>query len=526
MLKTLMKKQLLENVAFMIRNPKNGKKRGKGALIGFIVLYAYIFAIFGFIFFKFGDLIWKPYSMLNLQWLYFSLFGILATSIGIFMSLFTVYSNIYQAKDNELLLSLPIPPSSILITKISSCYLMAFITEALVLIPCYIVYFINSPFSPGSLLIGILNVLIMPLLAVAVGCILGWLVALIAAKIKKNIKTIAIILVSVVFLGGYYYVMADASKFMNMFIAHPEKVADVARSTFYPFYIFGKGCLGDIKSLLIFSGIAAAVILIVLFVLSKTFISLATKNKGSNTKKFQKHGLSSANIDRALLKRDFSRLASSSVYILNCCMGCILTVIALVFTILKREILFMIPVSYVGIIACLAVALLSSMNDITAPSVSLEGKSLWIIQSMPVDSWKVLKSKIKVHMIVSLIPILVFVGVIEAIFDMTLVSRIMLPVYAVLFTLYEALFGLMLNIKMPNLTWTNETVAVKQSGSILLAILGSMGIVILLSLPYIIWHEIFEPDVYIILSAMIILIATVIIYMWVKKRGTKIFSKL
>lgn len=526
MLKTLLKKQLLEDVAFIIRNPKNGKKRGKGALIGFIVLYAYLFAIFGFMFFKFGDFIWKPYDMLNLRWLYFSLFGIVATTIGVFMSLFTVYSNIYQAKDNELLLSLPIPPSYILIAKMLNCYLMAFVTEALVLIPCYIVYFINSSFSIGILLISFLNVLIMPLFAVAIGCILGWIVALIASKIKKNIRTIAIILVSIVFFGAYYYLMSDASKFMNVFISHPEKIADVTKSTFYPFYIFGKGCTGDIKSLLIFSAIALAVILAVIFVLSKTFISLATKNKGSSIKRFQKHGLSSATADNALLKREFLRLGSSPVYILNCCMGCILTVIALVFTILKRDILLMIPQSYAGIIACLVIALLSSMNDITAPSVSLEGKSLWIIQSMPVDSWKVLKSKIKVHMIVSLIPILVFTGVIEVIFDMTLVSRIMLPVYAVLFTIYEALFGLMLNLKMPNLTWTNEAIAVKQGGSILLAILGSMGIVILLSLPYIIWHNLFDPDVYIILSAVLILAATVIIYMWLKKRGTKIFSKL
>ena len=35
-----------------------------------------------------------------------------------------------------------------------------------------------------------------------------------------------------------------------------------------------------------------------------------------------------------------------------------------------------------------AICMLASMNDITAPSVSLEGKSLWLLQSLPVTPWQ------------------------------------------------------------------------------------------------------------------------------------------
>lgn len=526
MLKTLIKKQLLENVAFIIRNPKNGKKRGKGALIGFAILYIYLFALFGGLTFLIGDTLWEPYSALNLEWLYFSVFGILATTMGVFMGIFTVYTNLYQAKDNELLLSLPIPPSKMLIAKMFNCYLMTFIFEAIVLIPCYIVYFINSPFSVQNFIISVANILIMPLFAVAIGCILGWVVALISSKIKKNIRTIVIVIVSIVFFGAYYYIISDASAFMKNFIAHTEKVADVAKSSFYLFYLFGKGCLGDLKALMIFILIAAALIFAVIFVLSKTFIKIVIKEKGSSVKKFKKQSLSSASTGKALLKREFARYTSSAVYILNCTMGVILTVLAIFFTILKKDILLMIPAEYAGIIACGVIAMLASMNDITAPSVSLEGRTLWIVQSLPVRPWEILKAKLRMHVILSAVPLLIFVGVVEVIFDMTLIARIMLPVYAVLFSLCEAAFGLMLNIKMPNLTWKNETVAVKQSMNVLAALLGSMGIIILLAVPYFIWNDILKADLYIVLSAAVVLAVTIALLVWIKKKGTEIFSKL
>ena len=40
-----------------------------------------------------------------------------------------------------------------------------------------------------------------------------------------------------------------------------------------------------------------------------------------------------------------------------------------------------------------------SMDIMTAPSISLEGKSLWIVQSLPVTSWQVLRAKLDMQLI-------------------------------------------------------------------------------------------------------------------------------
>ncbi len=526
MLRNLMKVRLLEDFAFILRNQKTGKQRSKPAIVGLSVLFIFMLVSFSFMFVKLSDFLVEPYFAVNVGWLYFTLFGLMATAIGIFLSVFTVFSSIYQSKDNEFLLTLPIPPFKILISKIFSCYLMSFVFEAIVLIPCYVVFALNQTLTPLITIIGVINIFVLPLFALSISCILGWIIAVIVSKIKKNIRTIVTILIAIVFFGAYYYIMSDVSDFLNLFIILPDEIAGFTKYAFYPIYAYGHGSLGDIKSLLIYLAVVIGLFAIVCFVLSKTFISIATKNKGSNVKKFEKQSLNSSSIDNALLKREFTRLTSSPVYILNCCMGCILTVLAIFFTILKRDMLLMIPSDYAGIIACVVIASITPMNDITAPSISLEGKTLWILQTLPVDSWTVLKSKIKIHMLISSIPLLVLVGVIEVIFDMTLISRIMLPVYAVLFPFFEAVFGLMINLKMPNLNWTNEAAAVKQGINVLIALLGGLGIIIILAVPYIIWNDIFSADIYIILTAIVILIATIILWIWLKKKGSEIFNKL
>ena len=48
-------------------------------------------------------------------------------------------------------------------------------------------------------------------------------------------------------------------------------------------------------------------------------------------------------------------------------------------------------------------------------------------------------------------------------------------VVSVLFVLFMALFGLMLGLKMPNLTWTNEITPIKQGGAVMLALFSGFA---------------------------------------------------
>ena len=97
---------------------------------------------------------------------------------------------------------------------------------------------------------------------------------------------------------------------------------------------------------------------------------------------------------------------------------------------------------------------------------------------LPIDPWKVLKAKIKLQLMLSAIPMLFLI------ISMLIVVRpeagfvIVMPITVVLFAVFMALLGLVLNLKAPNLTWTNEIVPIKQSMSVMLTMFGGMGLVL------------------------------------------------
>lgn len=96
------------------------------------------------------------------------------------------------------------------------------------------------------------------------------------------------------------------------------------------------------------------------------------------------------------------------------------------------------------------------MNDISAPSVSLEGKNLWIVQVLPVSGWQILKAKLNMHIILNIIPTIILTICVECIFKPSVFFEIMIPVTVILFIILMAAFGLFCNLKAPNLNWTKK----------------------------------------------------------------------
>jgi ABC-2 type transport system permease protein len=74
----------------------------------------------------FSYLAWtlRPVIRIGLGWFYFSLLSGLAAFLGIFGSVFNTNAGLYLAKDNDLLLSMPIPVNDIIIARLASVYLM------------------------------------------------------------------------------------------------------------------------------------------------------------------------------------------------------------------------------------------------------------------------------------------------------------------------------------------------------------------------------------------------------------------
>ena len=92
--------------------------------------------------------------------------------------------------------------------------------------------------------------------------------------------------------------------------------------------------------------------------------------------------------------------------------------------------------------------------------------------------------------------------------------------------IFSGMAGLSLGLKLPNLTWTNETAPIKQSASVTIALFGGWGYAIIVGGLYFLLYPFLSAAVYLVLVLVLTIILSALLYAWLRKRGTKIFASL
>ena len=531
MTKALFKKQMLEVFSWVYRNKKSGKNRSKQGLAAFILLYLVLFAFLGGVFYNVAGMLCAPLAGAGLGWLYFALMGLIGVALGVFGSVFSTYSTLYMAKDNDLLLSMPIPAARILLVRLSGVFAMGLLYELIVMIPTVIVYLIDAPVNALGIIFTLLIPLVLLILVLTLSCLLGWVVALVSGKLKN--KNIIVVFLSLAFIAAYYYFYMKAYSMLQSILADPQTVGGSIKSVLYPFYQMGLAAQGHALSMLIFTVIVAVLFALVYLALSRSFLKLATVNRGTTKVKYKEKNARVRSADSALLHKELKRFLGSPTYMLNCGLGIVILPIAAVALLIKKNaVLDLVSAVFVGaedvvpLLFTAALCMVTCMNDIAAPSVSLEGKNLWLVQGFPVSPWQVLKAKLKLHLILTLVPALILAICVDIVLTPAPVFAILILVATVLFILLMALIGLFLGLKMPNLNWTDESVPVKQSMSVMLALFGGWALVLALGALYFLLQKFVTPLLYLICAAAALLIASAVLLVWLKRKGTQIFERL
>ena len=143
MIKTLVKKHLFEMYRSFFYDYRRNKAKTKGRIIMSIVGYALIMVgLLGGLFGGMSYALAGPLVTSGMGWFYFMITGGVAILYGAFGSVFNTFSTLYLSKDNDLLLSMPIPIKSILISRLLGVYVMGWIYSSVVMIPAVIIYYL------------------------------------------------------------------------------------------------------------------------------------------------------------------------------------------------------------------------------------------------------------------------------------------------------------------------------------------------------------------------------------------------
>ena len=531
MLKTLLRKQMMEIFRQYFFNAKTNKKRPTGTVVAYMVLFVLLMVVvLGGMFALLSVALCGALVTVHMDWLYFVIMSLLAVFLGAFGSVFNTYSGLYQAKDNDLLLSMPIPVHTIMIARLLSVYLMGLMYSGVVIVPAVIVYWITAPLTVGAVLGCLWLVVLLSLFVMTLSCALGWVVAKISRKLKR--KSFVTVLVSLVFFGLYYMVYFQAQTLIEQLLANSAVYAKAIKGSAYPLYLLGRVGTGDGLATLTVSAVVLALFAGMWALLAHSFLKVITASSKEKKAVYRQRATKAKSVSGALLHKELRRFVSSPLYMLNCGLGTLLLPVAGVVLLFQRELLTTMVNELLGgtggmvAVMCALICALVSMNDLAAPSVSLESHTLWMMQSMPITPWQVLRAKLSLQWLLTVIPA-AFCGVCAAVVvPAAPAQRVMIVLVPVLYAVMSALFGMVLGLKHPNLTWTNELAPIKQGMPVMLALLGGWLYAVLVGVGGVLLGKVMPPALALGLFAVATLVLSVVLYRWLKTKGSALFAAL
>ncbi len=532
MLMTLIKLRLRQMLSSL---SSRGKRSQKGiGEAGMIILFFFAGISFLFLFGTMAFAMGIGFIPANLEWMYFGIMSIMMFMLCFIGTIFMAKQQMFEAKDNQTLLSMPIKPRDILLSRIISIGATNYFLALLIGLPFGIVYIILEGFSFAGAVFFILGLILIPLLALSLSMLFGWILAVVSGRMKY--KNAVNLIISSAFLMAYFYFCFSWQNRLEGLVERGAEVADTLSKYLPPVYHFGKAAAeGNVLSFLIFAAFCVIPFIVAVIIISKNFIKIITTERG-NTKVEYKGGEMKASSEfKALASIELKRLTSSPSYMLNGGTGLLFILMAAFFFLLRKgqmeEALaeFGSIGKYIGPTMIVGMLYMCSMNIISAGTISMEGKTLWQLKSLPIDPKSVLLSKLYPHIVVSL-PIVVLACILLqfGIDDMSILGRILLILIPIAATFFNAVLGVRINLSHPKFDWINEAQAIKQGASPMLTMVLGMAMA-LISMFMLILNGIFSllpMDAVLVVILVIYALATIILYRWLMTKGVLKFDRL
>lgn len=502
MIKILVRNRLHSLFGYVLGRRKGGtvKKSSTAQKIAVVLLYLFVAAIFASFFAGLAYLLGASLLPIGADWLYFAIFILVSLAIVFVFSVFETKNELFESKDNELLLSMPINPGDIVASRVFVVLIYNYIEELIIMLPCIIVYIVYSP-SVNGILGSILMIAFLPLIATALSSGVGYAVALLSKKLKKN--SFFTVAVSLVFLLVYFVGYNAVFENLESFLLKVQESGNVSEMPFL--YYVGSAAL--LKPVSIFVVIALAILLSVLAyaLISKSYISIATDISSGKRTAYKGGKFKQKSALWALISKEMRKFISSATYMLNAGLGLVFSIALSVYAVFNRKFILNLAAEFategfeysfsaiISPLAIVALIFMTSMSIMSACSLSLEGKNLWILKTVPVSARTVLLSKTLPQIIISTPP--------------TLISSILLiiatgapPEYWFFFILaplfanaFTAFSGSVINVAFPKFDFDNEAQPIKQSLSVFLVMMLTMLISVIAFIGAILLNGIWSP---------------------------------
>lgn len=443
------------------------------------------------------------------------------------LSFFKAGSVLFSMKSYDIMVSLPVTKSAILISRFVTMYVTNLLFSLIVMIPGLAVHIWFAKPGISFYIISLMAVLFAPLLPLTISSILGALIKGISSRMKKKtlVETFLTVgLVVVIMVGSFRMGPKTENLDMEALKELIGTLTSALGNIFPPALWYHQALQGSILHFLLLLGIPALIFTLFVWILSKRFTEICTGLNATYAKHNYKLGeLKAEHVLLSLFKKEMKLYFSSSLYVTNSGIGYILAVllagaIAVMGVDSLAEFMEMpmfLPLIHKVLPFVLAMPL--CMMSTSACTISMEGKTFWQLQVLPVKAKDIYNAKLLWNLAVAApfylaSVVLMLIGAKPALSDALHYFLIPLVLLA-----YCIVLGLACNLWFPKLNWDNEAQVVKQGAAVLVSMLGGVIAVIAPAVLAIALQPASYAVYYFVVEAILLIITGALYYFITKK---------
>lgn len=446
-------------------------------------------------------------------------------------SIIVLFTTIYKSgtllfgfADYDMIVSMPIKIRQVVAARVLILYFMNIAFSLVIMVPAGVVYALFTYTESLFWLYYVIAILFVPVVPIIIATIIGAIVAAVASRFRKK-NAITTIMLFVVFIAWMFISMSAGAG--DTYSQVSASVVYAMQNAYPLMALFKDAILGNAASLAVFVLISIAAFAVYCVVISKFFTKLNTRFKSQSAKGNYKLGEQKTSTPmRALIRREAKVFFGTPMYVFNFGFGYVMSIILCIISLFVVEDIKLIMnfpeiKELITLALPFALSILIVMSSTTAASISLEGKQIWIVKSLPVHEKTVLLAKAAFNLVLSVPTILICSTIVCIVFELGAADAVMIYAIPLTYAVLSALFGLLVNLKMPMLSWKTPAQPIKQSASTMITVFGGMimGVV-----PAVLAYMVSRSIMYAVPVAIIIV--DILLYWILANKGAKMFREL
>ena len=476
---------------------------------------------------------------LNLTHVVLTMYILFTVVITLIEGIYKTQGILFDAKDSDLLFSLPIKKSTIFFVRIFKLLVFQYLYNLLFMLPAFAVYAYFEKPGISFYLISIIMTLLIPIIPTIISALLGSIIKTISVKFKAQ-KLIQVLSTIIVFIG-IFFLSFKLKDIITSVVQNAMSINNTLTNIYYPAKLYIQ-LIQDFKiqDFLMLLAINIIPAILFIYIASINYFKVISKSKETSGSKKRKNNIQNIKTKskiQALVSKEIKRYFSSTVYIFNTSFGIILMLVITITlcvnldgainAVLEGENIGLTMEqieSYIPKIYFQIVIYTACMTSITSSSISLEGKSLYILKTIPIEIRKIFKAKIITSNIITMPIMFVSEIIFFIIFRPKIKDIIFILLATIIMPTLTAVIGLLVNLKHPKLNASSDTEVVKQSASSGISVLIGMVLGMVSIVTAVIFYN--SIDLCYIIELTILTVITIVLWTILKKYGQKRFMQI